>query len=341
MTTIDNVKEVVKQHEIVPFSAREISCVAIGGTTALTIADKYIAHNVSEIMSALGIRQNLVKDIFNQPDQHWPTIQSALNNIDKNKRFACIANQSNEVACMATAKVAEVTQLDYDDRIDELINSIEGVNHLQYQGIVFNPITATVDINVVSNEDVDCGMNDFWKFGTTTTIGQNSQQFAQYFLRLICTNGMTTRENIAYRTANASKNIGKQLVRFMSQKNASGAIVSRVKRLQNARASLYEVNSIANCLLKDDRNSFFPEYANIQQEFKARGYDVDAFDAKRQKFIYTNENLYDVFNVATNIASHRRDIVGQATVMKLNKAAGDIFTKGPNLDFNVLDIFNN
>lgn len=340
MTTIEQVKETVKQHSVVPFSTQDISCNTRGGHAIVTIGDKYCVDRTQELMHAIGIRSNLAKDIFNRPEQNWEAIQNALNSIDKNKRFACIADSNDRVACLAPSKVKEVTQLDYDDRIDNLIHTIETTDNIEYQNIIFNPLTASVDVNVVSTDDIDCGLNDLWKFGTTTTIGQNSQQFAQYFLRLICTNGMTTRENIAYRTTTASNNVGKQLQRFMSKSNIGNSIQPRVKRLQNARASLYEMLSIANCLRKEDQTLLFPEFVNTAEEFKARGYDIQAFNSKRQKFIYTNENLYDVFNVATNIASHQRDVVGPANSAKLNKIAGDIFTKGPNLEFNVLDIFN-
>lgn len=340
MTTIEQVKETVKQHSIVPFSARDISCNTRSGHTFVTINDKYSVDQTQELMQALGIRPNLVKDIFSKPEQNWEAIQNALSSIDKSKRFACIVDGTDKVACLTPSKVKEITQLDYDSRIDDLIHTIETSDDMNYQNIVFNPNTASVDVNVVSNADIDCGLNDLWKFGTTTTIGQNSQQFAQYFLRLICTNGMTTRENIAYRTTTASNNVGKQLERFMSKSNAGGTIFSRVKRLQNARASVYEMLSIANCLRKEDQALLFPEFVNTAEEFKARGYDIQAFNSKRQRFIYTNENLYDVFNVATSIASHQREVVGATTSAKLNKVAGEIFTKGPNLHFNVLDIFN-
>jgi hypothetical protein len=340
MTTIEQVKETVKQHSIVPFSARDISCNNRDGRALVTIGDGYSVERTQELMHTLGIRPNLVKKIFSRPEQNWEAIQNALNSIDKNKRFACIADSDGKVACLTSSKVKEVTQLDYDNRIDDLIHTIETSSNIDYQNIVFNPLAASVDVHVVSNEDVDCGLNDLWKFGTTATIGQNSQQFAQYFLRLICTNGMTTRENIAYRTSTASVNVGKQLERFMSKSNTGSTILPRVKRLQNARASVYEMLSIANCLRKEDQALFFPEFTNTVEEFKARGYDIQAFDSKRQRFIYTNENLYDIFNVATNIASHQRDVVGPANSAKLNKVAGEIFTKGPNLEFNVLDIFN-
>jgi len=272
--------------------------------------------------------------------ENWEVIKHALNSIDKNKRFACIVNEDKKICDLTTSKVTEITQLDYDDRIDKMFNLFNDTADFEFQDILFNPSDASVSINVINKSEIDCGKNDLWKFGSTTNISHNAQQFQQYFLRLVCTNGMTTKENTAYRIANSSNNIDKQFRQFMSKSSADKVIATRVNRLRESRASLYELNSVASCLKKEDRNVFFPEYQNTINEFKDKGYDVEAFNSKRQRFVYTNENLYDVFNIATNIASHRRDIVGDQVVKSLNKVAGEIFVKGPNLSFNVLDIFN-
>ena len=61
--------------------------------------------------------------------------------------------------------------------------------------------------------------------------------------------------------------------------------------------------------------------------------------AKRQRFMYTNENLYDVFNIATNLSSHQRDVIGAQASAALNKVAGEMFVKGPVLEFSLVDIY--
>jgi hypothetical protein len=263
-----------------------------------------------------------------------------LNTIDKNKQFTCIVDSRNNVNTLVNSNVKENTQLNFDERLDELFNTIdENINH-NLQRIEWNNETCNVEVHTVGGDDINCGLGDLWKFGVTSIIGHASQQFANYFLRLVCTNGMTTREQLAYRVAAVSKNIGKQFLKFANNDSLIGSIKPRVDALRNARASLYEVNSIANQLNKETRERFMPQYSSIVADFHNAGHSIDGFSAKRQKFVYTDENLYDVFNLATNLASHERDVIGTVTAMSLNKSAGDIFTNGPNLKFNLLDIYN-
>lgn len=198
-----------------------------------------------------------------------------------------------------------------------------------------------MQISSTNKSEVDCGIGDLWNFGTSTTISHNSQQFANFFLRLVCSNGMTTRENVAYRIADSTKNIGKQFMKFATGNNFAASIKPRVDKLRKSRASLYEVRSVADNLDKEQKALFMPEYANIVADFKNKDIDVSAISSKRSRFVFTNENLYDIFNLATNLASHQRDVIGIDNAGALNKNAGEMFVKGPNLDFNVLDIYNN
>jgi len=334
--TLEQVKDKVKQHTIVPFNTQHITC----EHNRLIIADKYSTTNTRRIMDAIGIRTNLSKEIFAKPAENWDSIRTALNTIDKNKQFTCIVDHHNNVNTLVNSNVKENTQLNFDERLDELFNTIdENINH-NLQRIEWNSETCNVEVHTVGGDDINCGLGDLWKFGVTSIIGHASQQFANYFLRLICTNGMTTREQLAYRVAAVSKNIGKQFLKFANNDSLIGSIKPRVDALRNARASLYEVNSIANQLNKETRERFMPQYSSIVADFHNAGHSIDGFSAKRQKFVYTDENLYDVFNLATNLASHERDIIGTDTAMSLNKSAGDIFTNGPNLKFNLLDIYN-
>ena len=335
--TLEQIKEKVKQHTIVPFSTQNITCEA----NKLIISGKYATTQTKQLMDTLGIRTNLSKEIFAKPAENWEAIRTALSSIDKNKQFACIVDRHNAVNTLITSSVKENTQLNFDERLDELFNTIdENINH-NLQRVEWNDATCNVEVHTTGGDDINCGLGDLWKFGTTSIIGHASQQFANYFLRLICSNGMTTREQLAYRVAAVSKNIGKQFLKFANNESVINSVKPRVDALRGARASLYEVNCIANQLNKEDRDRYMPQYSSIIADFQNAGHPIESFNAKRQKFVYTDENLYDVFNLATNLASHERSVIGIDSAMRLNKSAGEIFTNGPNLKFNVLDIYKN
>ena len=338
-STIDEIKNTVKSHTVIPFTARDISCFTQNKQSTLVVSDRYAAQDNKAIMEALGIRNNLSKDIFAKPDENWNVIRSAINSIDKTKQFAAIVDDKNNIVTLVNSKAKEPAQLNYDNRIDLLFNTIyESSNH-NFQSIVFNPKTCDVEINAITTEEIDCGLGDLWNFGTSTTVGLMNQQFKQFYNRLICTNGMTTKQGVAYRLDSASTNIGKQFLKYSSNRDIVNAIRPRVEKLRNSRASLYEVNAVANELNKEDRQTFFPSYDNLLQDFEDRGHVMKDISAKRQRFMYTNENLYDVFNLATNLASHQRDLIGAEASIALNKVAGDMFATGPLLEFNVLDIY--
>ena len=338
-STIDEIKNTVKSHTVIPFTSRDISCFTQNKQSTLVINDRYAAQDNKAIMEALGIRNNLSKDIFAKPDENWNVIRSAINSIDKSKQFSAIVDDKNNLVTLATSKVKEPTQLNYDNRIDQLFSAINDSLVHNFQSIVFNPKTCDVEVNAINTEQIDCGLGDLWNFGTSTTVGLMNQQFKQFFNRLICTNGMTTQQGVAYRMDSASTNIGKQFIKYSNNRDIVNAIRPRVEKLRNSRASLYEVNAVANELKKKDRQTFFPSYDNLLQDFEDRGHVMKDISAKRQRFMYTNENLYDVFNLATNLASHQRDLIGAEASKSLNKVAGDMFAKGPLLEFNVLDIY--
>jgi hypothetical protein len=333
---ITQIKDQVKQHTIIPFSAKDVRC----DNRSIVIGDRYKTQDIDDLMKKLGIGKNLSEDIFRNPSENWQVIQSALDTIDSKHRFSCIVNDKDTVVTMTDHKVTEPVQLNFDDRIDNLMNVLTDESPNCFHGIVFKPSDATIEINTVTRNEVDCGFGDLWKFGTTVNIAQGSQQFANYFLRLACTNGMTTKERIAYRIVTGSNTIGKQFIKFAQESNLIGCIKPRVDKLRASRASLFEVNSIVKALNRDECKQFAPFYDDLREQFQLHDIDMDKIDTKRQRFVYTDQNLYDVFNLATNLATHQRGVLSPESVKRLNKAAGEIFAKGPNLDFNVLDIFS-
>jgi hypothetical protein len=335
--TQEQIKNKVKSHTVVPFSTRDISATQ----NELIINDRYHTNVPRKVMDTLGIKTNLSKDIFNKPAENWTAIRTALQTIDPNKKFGCIVDGNGNICTLVNTRLKEPTQLNFDDRLDQLFDVIDNGNSYSIKDIFWDIDNCNVNVSTVNTGEVDCGLNDIWNFGTTTTIGHTNQTFANYFLRLICTNGMTTRENIAYRSAEVSKNIGKQFAKFANNDTFSRTITTRVNALRNSRASLYEVNSIANQLNVEQREQFMPFYSDIMTDFTNAGHPINNISAKRQRMVYTNENLYDIFNIGTNLASHERDVIGIDTALQMNKAAGEMFSNGPNLQFDLLDIYKN
>ena len=333
--TPQEIKDLVKSHTVIPFSASQIACTE----RSLTIQDRYKAPDPDKLMETLGIRKNLSKDIFKKPGENWPIIQQALNGISNEKKFGAIVAANGDIITLVAAP-KEATPLDYDKRIDAMMNTLDKAKR-DLQNIIFLPEEADVRMNTIARDQVDCGQGDLWKYGTSVDIGYTSQQFNNYFLRLVCTNGMVTQENMAYRLLAKSDAIDVQYLNFTNDGAFARSITPRVEALRNNRASFFELASIAEALSEDQQKLMLPEYEIVKREYNNQGHVISKMSKFRQKFIYTNENLYDVFNRATNLASHRTEELGDLAVNTLNKAAADMFVKGPNLAFTVLDIYNN
>ena len=333
--TPQQIKDLVKSHTVIPFNAQEITCTE----KSLTIQDRYKASDPNKLMETLGIRKNLSKDIFQKPKENWPLIQQALNGISSEKRFGAIVASNGEIITLVAAP-KEATPLDYDKRIDDMMNSLDKAKR-DFQNITFMPDDAQVRMNTIARDQVDCGQGDLWKYGTSIDIGYTKQQFNNYFLRLICTNGMVTQENMAYRLLAKSDAIGTQFINFTSDNAFAREITPRVDALRNNRASFFELASVAEALTEEQQRLFIPEYENAKREYYNKGHVLPNMSKFRQKFVYTNENLYDVFNRATSLASHHTEELDRLAINTLNKAASDMFVKGPNLAFSILDIYNN
>ena len=337
MYTINEIKNIVKSHTIIPFATTDIGC----DNKNLIIHDRYKSGGKTQkIMDQLGVRHNLTKNILDKPEENWSIVRSAINSVQKDSaKLSAIVDANDNIITLIDANVSAPRELNFDERIDSLMNEISKNNTNTFKDIIFKPDTAAVNINTVTNDQIDCGGSDSWQFGTTTVIQHTNQQFSNFFLRLICTNGMTTREDISYRKSSASNNIASQFIKFASNTSFSANIKPRVDRLKNSRASFLEIENLRNALTADEVDMFMPFYSQIICDFKDKGIDIDKLSSKRKRFVYTNENAYDIFNLATNLASHQRDTLSDSTCNTLNHAAGSMFTKGPDLDFNVIDIY--
>jgi len=339
---LDQIKQTVKQHSLVPFTASDIACTKDGDKAFISVVANGQRFNVEkpgDIMSMIGVKPSLTKRILSNPSENWSVFQNAIRNIDKNKTYGMIANECNDAVSIVDTKAREIQQINFDDRIDNLMDTISALDIYQFQGAVFNPANCSVDINVNNlSSELDMGQGDLWKFGTSVGISLTNQTYAQYFLRLICTNGMTTRENIGYRSADLTKHIGKQFTNYAGKNATVQAARARVDAMKNARASVNELNSVANALGKD-AGLYIPNYDQIATEFREAGYNLKDVGVKQARMMFTNENLYDVFNTATFLSSHKRDEIGVSKALELNRVAGEMFTKGPNLRLSTIDIY--
>jgi hypothetical protein len=334
---INDLKNEVSSYKVIPFSTKNIEC----QDKKLIINDRYqSSNNVQTIMDQLGIKSNLTQDILTKPSQNWTVIRDAVSKI-RDKNLSAIVDKNGYIMSILGIDVKEEKPLDYSKRLDNLIDSINSTESNSLHKILLNPVDVSLEVQTLRKDHVECGQGDDWQFGTLTTINYDNQLFSNFFLRLICTNGNVTRERISYRKAGSSTNIGAQFLKFSNNVSFANSIKSRVDVMRNTRASVNEVRNVVDCLSKEEREVFTPFYSQLAQDFAKRGFDITSTKLKKERLkrMYTNESSYDIFNLATSLSTHQRDIISPEGVKELTKFAGEMFAKGPDLNIDLVDIY--
>lgn len=338
--TIDVIKAQIKQHSIHAFSALDVNLTG----ESLRINEFEIDRSQFEdFTDVLGIRNRLARDVMKEPGKNWAPLREALSTINPDHRFGYAINENDRSRVVTVTRTAPVesVQLNYDNRIDSIMNAIDVAKH-DFSRAYFNPDDLSFYVDTINPQEVDCGLGDIWKFGTTSKIGMNAQSYSNYFLRMMCINGMTTKENLAYRQADRTKDAGKQYLNHTSKSSFSAMIKPRVERMRKSRASFLELNRIARTLSEDEVDEFMPSwYQETINDYANRGYNLNDMPAKAQGRVYTNVNHYDAFNAATAISSHNRNDIGANKSLRLNAVASSMFIDGPMLGDQYIDIYNN
>ena len=337
--TIEEVKNQIKTKTILPFTVRDIT----NQGNDLYINNRYKFDSTRKTMNTLGIKESLTKEIFSETDDvtnlNWAEVRSAINKVDKNRLFNCIVNENSEVEIFTGTSFVEPTQLNFDNRIDSAMNAINDSNDTLTE-IFYLPETGKLVINSTKEKEISCGPNDSYKAGTSTNLGLTSNTFKSFYLRLACANGLMVQEVLFNRVFKSDEDVERQYNKF-SKQDSSDMIVIKVNKLKNSRASFAELSDIAKVLSSDERDLYIPEYTSTVNDLELAGYPIKDMNASKARYTYTNENLYDMFNRATYLATHKKDEIGLYKSNALNMAASKIFSKGPHLQFKLLDIYNN
>ena len=346
MNTIEQIKNDVKGYLIEPVKADGISVHTTTDskgnvTPIINVNDRILPRNkVGELISTLGFKDKIKSRIAGKRGEAlFNDLRDAVANTDILKDLSVIVadNEAESIVSLTTSNVREQRALDYSMRIDAVMEAIEESDQ-KFHEASFNRSNATVTINTCDNTDIKATGKDMWQCGTSVNLGLNAQQFDAFYLRLICTNGMTTKEKTQSRKASA-ENIGNQLLSFINNNDFHGKISERVAKLTGHMASVEELMNVVNGMSDEQILKYAPEYVHVDNTYKKYGYDIQKMSSKQRKVSYTDQNLYDVFNKGTNLCTHHREALGDRQCMKINKACSDIFIKGPQLNFRTLNPF--
>lgn len=327
---INDVKQTVKQHTIRPFEISEVSVSLDNETPTIHThsGDRIGSGMQGKFVSAIGLQRTLGKKSFENPEHKWNHLRDAISKVKYPNDLAVVSDNNNNVIDIIHTNNRADVQLDYDDRIDAITNAIDESAHELHE-IRWDGYGVSISTKDTVNE-IDCGVGDTWQTGSNVFLGHNRQVFDSFFLRLVCTNGMTVKQKFARRNA-SHKNIGKQFTNYCKSNAFSDMVKQKVNRLRRVEASVGEVMSIASNLDKDFVARHMPWMGEVSEAYERTGVDVYKMDRKKASRARTQQNLYDVFNIGTAIASHHRDQLTQDQILNVNKACSDMFIKTPNL----------
>lgn len=329
---VESIKDSIRSHTLEPFEVKDL----VVDQGRVSVGDRFTVggDNMNTLLSKLGIKKNLQEKSFSNPEQKWNKLRDVLSKIDHARNLAAIVHPDGYSVDIVNSHVQEPEELDYDERIDGVLNAFEASGHELYS--VYHE-GANVRLQTRDGKkEHNCGAGDLWETGVEAGINFNSQEMSGFFLRLICANGMTDTENIARRQV-SSKNMMRQALRFIENNDFSKHLKQRVDKMRNHYASVYEAKTIAGQLDKEQRKSYAPWYDAMVEFYNDSGMPIDRMRTAQQRMAYTDQNLYDVFNLGTALATHNRHDLGAGTCAELNKACGDIFKRGPNLQVQTIN----
>ena len=161
---------------------------------------------LKDLLNIFSVKEKLVDEIKDDKDQ-WEPLQHCLANIKK-ERSTITAVRSGEV--MGGSIVRFFDTAIEEERPLELSKGLELMHsylsdkgdNIKLQGLYFNPGTLQIETQIrhLDNQiDTFGDGQDLWDSGFGFNYGEGKTQILPYFLRLICTNGMTATHMVNQR----------------------------------------------------------------------------------------------------------------------------------------------
>jgi hypothetical protein len=285
---------------------------------------------LNDLSNIFSIKTKLVDAIENDLQQ-WRPLQSALTNIKKDRTITAVVNHGSGARPYVTQfidkPIEEAAPLNLNRGIELIggyLESAEG--NLEIQNFYFNPESLSLEIQIQdkgNNIDVFGDGNDIWNPGFGINYSENRTSVAPYYLRLICTNGMTAAHEILQRYFN-----NKDMKQESFTKLINNVVERDMELTCRSNSSFFDARSILSGK-KDLVKQYFDD-AEIQEAYKPFG--IRYRNKRWLGSANSNINGYELFNRLTHAASHQAALP-MNTKTALNAMASELFFKGPDLAF--------
>lgn len=321
---------------------------------------KFDDKALNKINSLLSIKKDLPKKLKKVSNESWDVLKDVLKDIGNRQGYFAEVDTNTKIIKSIKShnnrKNTEEQLIENLNFTDHIIDNLSKSDvNLEIGNLIYD-----IDNNIIKmdfiNSDSEFEVlknwkgvsSDTWKTGFSIEKDSFQTKFNSFLYRLVCTNGMTTKEigNTSALSNNASNydsKIHNQLEKLFIGYDSDliRDIQEKCKLLSKYNLSVDEYSSIFKKLtsLNSDENyqelinKKFIHFDRIKGFYEFKGIDIDKQSPVWLKSANSGLSAYDVFNQLTEISSH------PDTYQNLNqKDANQIQIWSQNLFFNNLDL---
>lgn len=274
---------------------------------------------------------------------------TAINIINSLKNV--MANSKQEVTITVTPDriISRVSPSDKNSGISvqtyfDTFERLANVHNLEIQSMNFNEETGGVSISSLAGKhEFQVGQlsDEVFRTGLSFTANQDGIQADPYMHRLVCTNGMVTRQfEESYRLRSMEGKIWEEFYRHLDRIEKNGFVPAKfnsaVQISRDSAASLAELERGCQLLTShsniqsDELEIFFRGLKHTYASFHRAGIDPTALTLNQKKNCRTALSHWDVINGITDFASHNYGYEKKSNADRhLQMQAGDILSKTP------------
>ena len=228
----------------------------------------------------------------------------------------------------------------YFDTFEKMANN----HNLEIQSTSFNPENGSVSINALADKhefQISNLSDEVFRTGLSFSRNMEGIQADPYMHRLVCTNGMVTRQfEESYKLRSMETKVWEEFYRHLDNIEKSGFVPGKftaaVTQSMSAPASLLELERGVTLLTSNSNipegelEIFFKGLKNTYNRYHSAGIDTTKLTHEQKRNCRTGVQHWDLINGITDFASHNYGYEKKTNADRhLQMQAGDMLSKTP------------
>lgn len=230
-----------------------------------------------------------------------------------------------------------------------IVGSITGAlvdtpREFQLLDLGYNEARSEFDLTLLERRSIDMGAGDIWRAGARFAFTDMTFTHTPFFQRLVCENGMTTRQNGFRSTVDQKRHNITKIAEVVRRNIVEGddalsdLVRAAVGHLRTRNASIAELQWMRGAFkkaMKEDEAAFQrmdAMYFDEDHLYRAYGTAIEDQTQKWKQSADSGVNSYDLFNLMTWLASHPAEtgiLRGSQQSLAIQIAASNLLFKNP------------